>query len=257
MNISSPLVADPQATIAVQPGERPFDDPAMFTKSFTAFNSLPGDPGSDPTLSQNLAVTPTVVSLVSVQFLRTSPWPTSPTPDRRDRIHHHFQGRRFIDIRGGVPYDERDALSFDHKMALRALFSSIRRVGAGGFAPPGAGTLPASKDARVQSSCSASPRRSSSKRCSRSHTPACCQSLKRRQQVIPLPQPISSGSISHGMPVLSTNRIPLKAARSETRGRPPLDFSPVGGSNGSIACQSSSLTSCFAMPQSYPFLGFC
>ena len=123
--------------------------------------------------------------------------------------------------------------------------------------PPGAGTMPASRLARDQSSCSAPARVSNSFWCSRSQTPAACQSRNRRQQVIPLPQPISCGSISQGMPVCRTNRIPAKAARFEMRGLPPFGFSGSSGSRGSTICQSSSLTSCFAMPQSYQDLGFC
>ena len=36
------------------------------------------------------------------------------------------------------------------------------------------------------------------------------------------------------MPVFSTNRIPVSAARSDTRGRPPLGFGGSGGSSGAI-----------------------
>jgi hypothetical protein len=39
---------------------------------------------------------------------------------------------------------------------------------------------------------------------------------------MPLPQPSSRGKYSHGVPVLSTNRIPVRAARSLIRGRPPF-----------------------------------
>jgi len=257
MNISSPFVANLQATITIQPGQSPLHYPAMSTQPFTTLNSLSGDPWLDPAFSQNLAVMPTVVRFVGMQFLRAFPRSAPPVSDCRNGIHHHFQGRRFMHIGCRVPDHERDPLPFDHNMALRARFSTIRRVGASRFAPPGAGTLPASRETRVQSSCSASASRSNSKRCSCSHTPAACQSRSRRQQVIPLPHPISRGNISHGMPVLSTNRIPLKTARSETRGRPPFGFLTATGSRGSIICQSSSLTSCFAMPQSYQFLGFC
>ena len=42
-------------------------------------------------------------------------------------------------------------------------------------------------------------------------------SLRRRQQVIPDPQPISFRSISQGMPLFSTNRMPLSTARSSIR----------------------------------------
>ena len=46
-------------------------------------------------------------------------------------------------------------------------------------------------------------------------------------------------------------------ARLESRGLPSFGFSDSGGSRGSMTCQSSSLTNCFAMPQSYQPLGFC
>ncbi len=70
--------------------------------------------------------------------------------------------------------------------------------------------------------------------------PACCQSRSRRQQVMPLPQPISAGRYSHGSPVLSTNRMPVSAARSGTGGRPPFGQGLAGGSNGSIILHKSS-----------------
>jgi hypothetical protein len=47
------------------------------------------------------------------------------------------------------------------------------------------------------------------------------QSRRRRQHVIPDPQPSSCGSICQGMPLRRTNRMPVRHARSETRGRPP------------------------------------
>ena len=257
MDICPPFVTNSQTTKTVQPSKCPFHDPTMSSKPFTAFNSFPGDAGCDSTLSQDLTVVPTVIGFVRMQFFRTLSGSTTLYVDGRNGIDHHFQRSRFMDIGRCMPYDERDALPFDHNMALRARFSAICRVGTRRFAPPGAGTLPASNEARVQSSCSASDKCSNSTRCSRSHTPACCQSRNRRQQVIPLPQPISWGSISHGTPVFNTNRIPAKVARLLMRGLPPFSFSSSTGSNGSFACQSPSLTSCFAMPQSYQSLGFC
>ena len=66
-------------------------------------------------------------------------------------------------------------------------------------------------------------------------TPAWYQSRSLRQHLIPLPHPISAGKYSQGMPVFSTNRIPASAARSDTRGRPPLGFGGSGGSSGAAA----------------------
>jgi hypothetical protein len=257
MNICSALITDFQTTIAVQPGKCPFDDPTMLTKSLFTLDPWPGNPGDDATFAQDLAIMPAGVAFVGMQLLRTSSRSATLLMNGRDGIHHRFQHGRFVHIGSCMPYDERDSSSFDHKMALRARFAAIRWVRAGRFAPPGAGTLPASSDTRDQSNCSAPASFSNSAWCSRSQTPVSCQSRNRRQQVIPLPQPISAGSISQGMPVCRTNKIPANAARLETRGLPPFGFSGSGGSRGSMFCQSSSLTSCFAIPQSYQLLGFC
>jgi hypothetical protein len=89
------------------------------------------------------------------------------------------------------------------------------------LAPLFAGTLALSTLARLQAILSAAPKRSKSAWCRRSPTPACCHARSRRQQVTPLPQPSSWGTISQGMPLLSTKMMPVEAARSGTRGRPP------------------------------------
>jgi hypothetical protein len=87
---------------------------------------------------------------------------------------------------------------------------------------------------------SASPSRSRNTLWRRSQTPSFCQSRRRRQQVIPEPRSICGGSISQGIPVISTNRMPVSTARSGIGGRPPLGRGLRGGSNGSMAFHSSS-----------------
>ena len=67
------------------------------------------------------------------------------------------------------------------------------------------------------------------------HTPIACQSRSRRQHVIPEPQPISCGSISHGTPLLRTKIMPVRAARSAIRGRPPFGCGGGAGIAGAIA----------------------
>ena len=88
--------------------------------------------------------------------------------------------------------------------------------GAGAAVADALATVLAGKEAlssgqRLQSIALARPSRTSSARCSRSQTPASCQSRSRRQQVMPEPQPISWGSIAQGMPVRSTKRMPASA----------------------------------------------
>jgi hypothetical protein len=64
-------------------------------------------------------------------------------------------------------------------------------------------------------------------------------------------------SISQGMPVLNTNRMPVRVVLSGTHGLPPLGLGGSSGNSGSIAYRSSSLTSSLAVFASYSIGGFC
>jgi hypothetical protein len=59
---------------------------------------------------------------------------------------------------------------------------------------------------------------------------------------MPLPQPISWGSISQGMPLLRTKRMPVRAARSGTGGRPPFGLRRRFGRSGAIRAHNLSPT---------------
>ena len=142
--------------------------------------------------------------------------------DWEDLINGGLQHSYVMHIGCRQGYRQWDPFPLDHKMALRARFAAIRWIRPGFFAPPGAATVAESIAARDQSIWSASPRRFNKTLCSFFHTPASCHSWSRRQQVIPLPQPISLGSISQGIPVLSTNRIPVNTALSGKRDLPPF-----------------------------------
>jgi hypothetical protein len=100
----------------------------------------------------------------------------------------------------------------------------------------GAGTVAASIVTRGQSSWSASPRQGKSCWCSFGHTPTACQSWRRRQHGIPLPQPISRCSNSQGMPRLSLKRRPVSMAPLGIRRRPPVGR---GGGAGSKSCSTA------------------
>jgi hypothetical protein len=81
----------------------------------------------------------------------------------------------------------------------------------------------------------------------RSHTPASCQSRRRRQHVIPDPQPSSWGSICQGIPLRRTKTMPVRQARSETRGRPPCGRRGGIGKNGSTISHNRSGSSAAAI----------
>jgi hypothetical protein len=247
MDVRPALIAHLQPSVAVQPRVRALDDPAIAAELLLRLNPLSGDPRRDPPLAQHRLVLPRLVSLVRMQFDRALAWTSSRPLDGLDGIYSLLEHCGVVDVRCGQKDRERDALFVDNKMPLRALFAAIRWILPGFFAPPGEGTVEASIAALVQSMRSASPRRSKKTLWRRSQTPAFCQSRRRRQQVIPEPQPICAGSISQGMPVLSTNRMPVSTARFGMGGRPPLGRGLYGGSNGSIAVHNSSETSGLAI----------
>ena len=155
-----------------------------------------------------------------------------------------------MDVGRRERYRERDALAVGNNVALRARFASIRRVLADLLAPLLAATLAESSEALDQSISSAFPSRSSKTRCNSRHTPASSQSRRRRQHLEALPQPISWGSISHGMPLLSTKTMPVSAAGFGTRGRPPFGLGGSGGSSGSTISHNSSVISSLPMTRS-------
>ena len=170
--------------------------------------------------------------------------------DRLDRVHQFLQDCAALDVGSGENCRERDPVSVRHKVALRARFSLIRWILAGFVAPLLAGIIVESREALSQSISSAWPSRSTNTSSSFCHTPASCDSFKRRQQVEPEPQPISLGSISQRVSLFSTKTMPVRAPRSGTRGLPHLGFSGSSGNRGSMASHSSSETSSLLMPES-------
>jgi hypothetical protein len=187
-----------------------------------------------------------------VQFSGPSARPAAALADWRNGVDHALEALAVVDIRRAEREGKGDAARVGEDVALCPRPAPIRRIWPGLFAPPFAGTIALSSAARLQSMALARPRRSSRTWCRRSQTPARCQSRRRRQHVIPAPQPISAGSISQGMPLLSTNKMPVSAARSGIGGRPPFGFGRSGGSRGAISAHGSSETRGPAMPASTP-----
>ena len=248
MDVVATLIADIEPAEVGEPRERPFRHPAMPAQRLAALDALAGDTDLDMAAVQCGTAGALIVRLVGMEFggpLAGSPsWPL----DRRTVVEQALQERGVGAMGATQTQRERTACALDHKRVRRARCAAIRRMRPGRCAPFVARTLRLSRLARLQSIWSASPKRLSRVWCRRPQTPAACQSRRRRQQVAPLPQPLSWGSISQGMPLLSTTMIPLSTARSGMRGRPPLGLGGSGGSNGAMASHSVSLTNGFLMP---------
>jgi hypothetical protein len=256
MDVVPALIANREPTVLRKPGQRALHNPPVPTQLLAALYTLSCYTALYPAPSQDSFALLVVVGFVGMQLLRTLPRSAPRTLDGLYGVDEFFKNHRVVNVCGGDDHRERDPFSVRNKVALRALLSFIRRIRSGFCTPLLAGMLAESTEARSQSIWSASPRRSSKARCSLSHTPASCHSLRRRQQVIPEPQPISWGSISQGIPLLRTKTIPVRAARLSMRGLPPSGFGGSGGRSGSMLSQSSSVTSCLAMFSGYPVNGF-
>ena len=214
------FVADGETPIAMQPGERAFDDPAGRAEPAAMRRAPPREEGNDAAGPQTVAMGLRIVAAIPLQRARPARRPTGPTPDRRECRHERVELRNVVDVRGGQLRDERDPVGFRDEVVLGTRLAAIGWVRSSFFPPRNArrdalSTIAHRRSNRPQRRNSAS--RTSCKRC---HTPARCQRTSRRQQVLPEPQPISFGNICQGSPARNTKRIPVSAARSGTRGRP-------------------------------------
>jgi hypothetical protein len=242
MDVNPAFVADCEAAEAVQPGEAAFDNPAVASQFLACLDAASGNARLYATSDAGASASPVIVGFVGVQLVRPSTWSATRAPDRRNAVEQLFQWHAVMDVSSGQQKGERNTSSIGNQVTFSARSTSIRGVRADLGTPFLAAMEQLSMQSRLQSMRSACRRRRSNSRCRPSHTPACCQSRSRRQHVTPEPHPISCGSISHGIPVRRTNRMPVNAMRLPTQGRPPLSFAASTGSRGSMIDQSASDT---------------
>ncbi len=248
MDVGPALVAGGQPPELAEPRESTLHNPSVPPEPCAALDASPSDARLDMAAGQSPTAATMIISLVGVELAGPASGWSPRLPDGRYGIDHLFQYDAVVDVGSCQPDRERDALRIGEDVTLGARLAAIRRVGTCRRAPLLAATDALSRAARLKSMALRRPRRSRSTRWSLSQTPACCQSRKRLQHVIPEPQPISWGSISQGMPERSTNRRPVRAARSGTRGRPPLGLGGSGGRRGSITAQRASDTRGWLIP---------
>jgi len=248
MNVITFFIPYTQTPLIKQPIKRGFDDVAELPKAAAVSRVAFGDQRPHFTLTQRLTnFFLGVIGAIRQHLIRTLARTSTRLLDGRNAIDQSNGHFRIMHIGAGVLNRQRRALAVHNQMTLRAIFAPIRGIRACFRPPKSARTEQLSMAETDQSIASAIPN-SSNRICHIfCQTPAACQSRKRRQHVMPLPQPISRGRYSQGVPVLRTNRMPVKQARSDTRGRPPLGLGGSGGIWGFIRCHSSSVSSGLAI----------
>ena len=242
MNAWTTLVAHIEPAKSVQPGQRPLDDPPGATEPAAMWPIAAREHGRDAALAQLVAVPLGVVSAIALHDDGFPAGWTRSTADRGHGVNEVEQLADVVAVGGGQPRDERNPLRVGKKVMFRPGLAAIGRVRSSFFPPRSARSEALSTTARARS---IRPRRRSSTsktRCNRFQTPARCHRSNRRQQVVPEPQPISLGSMFHGNPLRSTNRIPVSTARSGIGLRPAYCRwrGRRFGSNGSMCAHKSS-----------------
>src|SRR6478672_4826883 len=248
MDVVALLIANTKTTLFEQPGEHALDDAAIPTQATPVFRVAFGNQRLDATRAKGLAnLRFGIVSLVTEHFLGPATASTARLLDGRDGINQRNGLLRIVDVRGSVDQGQRCAFAIGGHVPFRPVFPAIGGIRASLRPPKTARTEQLSKIALDQSISPANPSSSNSSRHTFSQTPAACQSRRRRQHVMPLPQPISCGRYSQPQPVLNTNKMPVSARRFSIGGRPPLGLGFVGGSSGSIRSHNSSVSSGLAI----------
>lgn len=219
-----------------------FDHPAEFAQTTAVLCAAPGDHRFDAAFAKFLAMWFGVVAAIGVDDSGLLKRSATHAANRRNRINERQQLGEVVAVRAGQDCTDGDAVGIDEDVVFGTGTRAIRGVRTSFSPAPTARTDDESTAAREKSSWSASRNFASSSSCSRSHTPAFCQSRKRRLQVGPEPNPNFVDRSHQRIPVLNTNRMPFSAARLETGRRPGyfLRRGFGGGSKGSINAQSSS-----------------
>jgi hypothetical protein len=233
----------------MEPSQRAFHDPARATESAAMGRAALGELRANPAAMQGVAMRLRIVATVALNQGGLADGRTRAAAERRDRVDQRQELGDVMAVGGRQQCRQRDAACFGENVVLRPGLTAIGWVRSSFFPPRSARTEALSTTARVRSNWPRRRNSASSTACSRRQTPARCHRTNRRQQVLPEPQPISVGSICHGNPLRKTNRIPINAARSGTRGRPMVCHRRRGGfgRSGSIRLHKASSISRWAM----------
>jgi hypothetical protein len=247
MNVRTFLITNFQSSVLADRRNRLFHDVALGSQTAAMFGVSRCESRHYVEPFKKLPVLLRIVGAVAQNLLgKRVVFPVRQQAQRNGR--QGWQKHGHIVLVGGADLAcQRDAGRINQHMMFAAIFASIGRIRPGIYPPKTARTLDESIAARDQSSLSVLSSRSKNVAWILSQVPSACQSRRRRQQDIPDPQFSSAGRSSQAMPVLSTNKIPINACLSESRGRPPSGLASRVVRIGSIIAQTSSGNSGLAM----------
>jgi hypothetical protein len=216
VELGSAFPAGGEAAVVVEPGVGAFDRPAVAAvgvaaaalAAAAAFRDVWFDAARLELVAEVVGVVAAVgVEPVGVFFVAAA--------QRRDRVDDGEQVSLLVLVRRGDTGGEREPVAVYGEVDLAARTAAVGRVFADSGAPLFAATIVASTKTADQPTRFPATSRCCSRSTSCGHTPARCHSSKRRQHVFPDGLPGLGGNSRHGIPHLSTVKIPSKHARSE------------------------------------------
>ena len=220
MNARATFVPDVEAPKPMQPGQGAFHDPAGAPETAAmrapTFRQLAGDPAARELITVRLGI----VAPIPLDEARLAHRATRAAAQRRNGIHQRQQLGYVVPVRRREPRHNRNPVRVGENMMFRPGLAAIGWVRSSFFPPRNARSDALSTTARARSSWPRRRNSASNTRWRRFHTPARCHRTSRRQQVEPAPQPIWGGSMFQGIPLRSTNRMPVSTARSGIGLRP-------------------------------------
>jgi len=193
MNIVTAFITNSQSTKLVQPGKCSLDYPAKDSQPATIFRSAFCQNRIYTQLTQCISMGLTVIGSIALNTIRSFTRTTHLTCDWGNRLNQRQKLSYIVAVSSCDFYRKRDTVGIGDNVMFRPQFPSIRCIRARFRPPKTARTEAESTTAREKSILSFSRRWLSRMRCILSQMPAFCQSCRRRQQVMPEPQPISFG----------------------------------------------------------------
>jgi hypothetical protein len=128
VDVAAAVVADEQSFELVQPGEGPFDDPAVAAEARSVVCFPAGDLGLDASLAELAAANVEVVAAVGADAIGSAAWPADLAPDGRDAVDERDQLGAVMAVPAGERPGERDPCRVDEEMVLGAVSGSINRA---------------------------------------------------------------------------------------------------------------------------------
>lgn len=248
MNLWAFFITNSKSSVLVQPRNGSLNNPTVYSQTTAVFGSTLCQNRFNTFLTKFPAMWFRIITSISKNTVGFATRVTDFTSYQRNTVNQRQQLRNIMTIGSSQFNSQRKPIAVSNQMMFRAFFTAIRGVWAGFCPPKTARTEDESTMAREKSIWSAWRNLFSRLWCILSHTPAFCQSRNLLQQVIPHPHPISFGKSSHPTPVLSTNRIPVRASLSEIGFRPGyLNRLFFFGSIGSMISHNLSSSIGFAM----------